>query len=145
MKLKTINGHYGNIATLQMMPVDFFGLNCGHNTPIYLIANGERIITLPKKKFISNKYVNGGRGKNPHATKPFSSTIKNLCGTPTNFLGEVSFLTLTTRSCPLSNLFSPGSTLSLPAPTIYMQSLPHLGMTWRYSAYRPPGIGCHIF
>jgi hypothetical protein len=29
MELKTINGHYGDTATLQTMPVDFFGFNFG--------------------------------------------------------------------------------------------------------------------
>jgi hypothetical protein len=32
MELKTINGHYGTTATLQMMPVEFLGLDCGQNT-----------------------------------------------------------------------------------------------------------------
>jgi hypothetical protein len=46
MELKTINGHYGNTATLQMMPVDFIGLNCGQNTSTLWQRENDSI-TLP--------------------------------------------------------------------------------------------------
>lgn len=85
MKLKTINGHYGNIGTLQMMPVDFFGLNCGHNTPIYLIANGERIITLPKKNSSPTNMSTEGVGKTHMQQNHFQALSKIYVALPPIF------------------------------------------------------------